>query len=184
MAGNELVNDRRPRRFCADALYFLQFLLQGIVLDVFINFLHGRQEGRCRKAGRRLCLFLFYAAFLIPGRIALAHDGQGLAFVFVVLFLVAAVEVAPAHLRNRPAVGDEAFTGSGNVDTHLVVFVIRVKLGDVGPGNEVIYVLLHRRELGEVAGDSRGDDGVVGRNLAVVPGTALALAVGLAGPFA
>ena len=180
---DELLDDRRPRRFCADALDFFQFLLQALVFDVLIDFLHGCQEGRRREARRRLSRLFVDLAVLIMDAIALADSRQGPLLFFVVIVLVALIEDLPARHGDRLAMGDEAFISRFDDHARLVVFMDGIELGNIGLGDEVINMLLHRRQFIEGTGYGRRNDGMMGRDLAVVPGAAAYLAVGIGDPF-
>ena len=94
---DEFLDDRRPRRFGADALDFFQFLLQAFILDVLIDFLHRCQERRRREPRRRLRRFLVDLAVLVVDAVALV-DGwySPLFFVFLVV-LIALIEDFPAR---------------------------------------------------------------------------------------
>lgn len=109
--------------------------------------------------------------------IALADDGKFPLFFFVVV-LIALVKDLPARHGNGLAVGDEGLVGTVDGDPRLVVFVDGIELGQIGLSDEIVDALLDGRQFFEGAGNGRRDDGVVSRDLAVVPGPALDLAVG------
>ena len=180
---DEFLDDRRPRRFGADALDFFQFLLQAFILDVLIDFLHRCQERRRREPRRRLRRFLVDLAVLVVDAVALADRRQGpLFFVFLVV-LIALIEDFPARHGDGLAVSDKGFVSGFDDHARLVVFMDGIELGQIGLGDEIVDMLLHRRQFIKGAGYGRRDDGVMGRDFAVVPGAAAYLAVGTGRPF-
>ena len=114
--------------------------------------------------------------------IAFADDGKFSLF-FVVFILVALIKGFPAKNGNGLAVGDEGLVGAVDGNPRLVVFVDGIELGQISLGDEVIDALLEGSQFVEGTRNGRRDDGVMGRDLAVVPGPTLDFAVSPGSPF-
>ena len=156
-----------------------------------MDFLHAGQKRRSREARRRLRHLLEHAAAL-PGHIVLLLHGRqclGVLFPLVLVFPVISlvgllllflrlVHDLPAEVALRAAAGRERLLFIADLDLRLVVGVDGVELREVAARDEVVEIALLLRHLRDIGLHRRRDDGVVRRDLLVVPGAALLLGIG------
>ena len=191
LAADEVVDDCRARRLCTDAVDILKLLLRFGILDVLVDFLHAGQKRRSREARRRLRHLLEHAAALPAHRIIFLHEGQclGALFLFIPVFpvvslvgllslLLRLVHDLPAEVALRAAAGRKELLFVADLDLRLVVGVDGIELREVTARDEVVEIALLLRHLRDIGLHRRRDDGVVRRDLLVVPGAALLLGIG------
>ena len=188
LAADEVVDDCRARRLCTDAVDILELLLRFGILDILVDFLHAGQKRRGREARRRLRHLLEHAAALPGHVILLLHGRQCLGVVFFVFLFVLLIGLLllflrlvhdlPAEVALRAATGRERLLFIADLDLRLVVGVDGIELREVTARDEVVEIALLLRHLRDIGLHRRRDDGVVRRDLLVVPGAALLLGIG------
>ena len=54
----------------------------------------------------------------------------------------------------------------------LIIFIQGIKLGNIGLGNKIVYMLLHGIQMSKITAYRRGDNGMMSRDFTIVPGPA------------
>ena len=184
---DEIVDDGRARRLCADTVDILELLLRLGILDVFMDFLHASEQRRRREARGRLRDALLDLALRVGDAIALLHRGQRAVclirlalFLRLILFLARGlprfrlIHDLPAGIALRAAARGEKLLLVGDLDLCLVVDMVRVELREVAARDERVEVALRRGQRLRVHAHCRRDDGMVRGDFLIVPGAALA----------
>ena len=162
------LDDPGSGRLRPDTLAFLEFRTKLLVLDVLIDFLHSLKERSVREAFRRRRGLLFDLSVLITYRIAFAdlrEDRRLLSFLLVLTL----VDHFPAKLQDLLAVCDKRLIGAGNDDFRRKVRVDREELRKICFGDEEIEILFLFRKGVEIRRLRRRDEGVMRRDLLIVP---------------
>lgn len=162
VALQEVLDDAGERGLCADAAALLEFCLEGRVLDVLVDFLHGLEKRGLSEALRRLGDFGEHAAVLHRDSIPLLCFGEIRRLFFLVAVASASlIELLPAGVDDTLAVGGEILACRTDFNPGAVIDMDRIELRDIGKGDHAVEVLLGLGQAGESAAYRCRDDGVM-----------------------
>ena len=149
--------------------------LAGQILHAVI-FLHGRQGIAIGTIVTILAVIIIFAILVIVIITAIGII-RAASIICIPGFFLIGIKSLPAQINLRPAAGSKQLILVGHLHLGLIVGVNRIKLRQICLGNQKINIPLHNAHLRQINPDTGGNNGVMRRNLLVVPGPAFYFAV-------